>query len=222
MAQDAGTVSSGPHVDRQWFIVGRWQEFAGEARANLLRIIAVGAFYIVELANYYGVDFGPIHLPKTVERDFHVTATALAVAWVLVALATQLCLTQGIFPAALKFVTTACDIVLLTATLCIGDGPQSPLLVGYFLILAVAALRFRLRLIWFATALSVAGYFWVLGYAAWYSPRPITVPRYYEVIFVLALALNGIVLGQAIRRVRAIAEEFAQRTGRSGGLSSQG
>ena len=31
--------------DREWFIVGRWQEYEGEARANLLRIAGIGAFY---------------------------------------------------------------------------------------------------------------------------------------------------------------------------------
>ena len=38
---------------RQWFIVGRWQEYDGESRANLLRMGAVGAFYIVELLRFY-------------------------------------------------------------------------------------------------------------------------------------------------------------------------
>ena len=37
--------------DRQWFIVGRWQEYEGEGRANLLRIAGIGAFYCIELAN---------------------------------------------------------------------------------------------------------------------------------------------------------------------------
>jgi hypothetical protein len=44
--------------DRPWYIVGRWQEYQGEARANLLRLAAVAAFYVIELINYYGVDLG--------------------------------------------------------------------------------------------------------------------------------------------------------------------
>ena len=39
--------------DRSWFIVERWQEFEGEGRTNLLRIIAIGAFYGIELVNYH-------------------------------------------------------------------------------------------------------------------------------------------------------------------------
>lgn len=222
MPQDTGSEQRDERLNRQWFIVGRWQEFAGEARANLLRIIAVGAFYTVELANYYGLTLGPLHLPKSVDRDFHVTVTALAVAWTLVALGTQLCLRQRIFPAALKFVTTAGDIVLLTTVLCVADGPRSPLLVGYFLILAMAALRFQLRLIWFATVGSMVGYLWVLGYATWYAPQPITVARYHQAIFLLALAIAGVVQGQVIRRVRVLAEDFAQRIRSTGELVPRG
>ena len=50
--------------DRAWYIVGRWQEYEGEARANLLRLAAVAAFYAIELINYYGVDLGFIRFPK--------------------------------------------------------------------------------------------------------------------------------------------------------------
>ena len=41
--------------DRQWFIVERWQEYEGEGRANLLRIVAIGSFYTVHLLNYIKV-----------------------------------------------------------------------------------------------------------------------------------------------------------------------
>lgn len=37
--------------DRDWYIIGRWQEYDGERRANLLRIIGIGAFYLIELIN---------------------------------------------------------------------------------------------------------------------------------------------------------------------------
>src|SRR5688500_15113778 len=89
-------------ADRQWYIVGRWQEFEGESRANLLRIVAVGAFYIVQLLNFYifyGAD--PQQLP------FHQKATGIAVAWAMVALAVMVCLRRRIFPAALKYCSTA-------------------------------------------------------------------------------------------------------------------
>jgi hypothetical protein len=106
--------------------------------------------------------------------------------------------------------------VLLTSVLTLADGPRSPLVVVYFLLIVLAALRFNLRLIWFASGGAIAGYLFLLGFARWGSisgwDKPdMTVPRYHQVIFVLALAMTGIVLGQLIRRVRNVADEFAQR-----------
>ena len=70
--------------DRHVFILGRWQEYEGEARANLLRIIGIGAFYIVELLNYYGLQLGFIEIPQLADRQFHEAVTALAVVWTMI------------------------------------------------------------------------------------------------------------------------------------------
>src|SRR5262249_38374414 len=126
---------------------------------------------------------------------------------------TVLCLRRQIFPAALKYFTTCCDVVLLTTILTVADGPRSPLVVGYFLVIVGSALRLQLRLVWCATIGSMAGYLFLLGYARWFAPesRDLTVPRYQQLIMLVALAMTGIILGQVVRRVRAMAEEFAER-----------
>src|SRR3954469_24925612 len=108
--QAQATHDTRPFEDRQWFIVGRWQEYEGESRANLLRIVAVGAFYIVELLRFYVFEKA-----DSQQLPFHRQATAIAVAWTMVGLAILLCLRLRIFPAALKYASTACDIILLTA-----------------------------------------------------------------------------------------------------------
>ncbi len=209
-------------ADRDWFIVGRWQEFEGEARANLLRIVGIAAFYIVELVNYHGLRVGAIEMPSVVDRPFHQAVTALAVAWTMMALGILLCMSQRYFPAALKYVSTGFDIVLLTGILMVADGPRSPLVVGYFLVVALSTLRFNLALIRFSTLGAMAGYLFLLGYVKWFAD-PNTerhVERYHQVIFLLALGLSGIVLGQVIRRVRGMAQEYAARTESSEGGSS--
>lgn len=129
------------------------------------------------------------------------------------ALATLFCLRARIFSSALKYLTTGCDVVLLTMVVLVGDGPQSAMLAGYFLIIALATLRFRLGLIWYASGLSLAGYLVVLGCCKWY-PRPerdLTVPRYEQLIMIAALALEGIILGQVVRQVRRIAADYCRR-----------
>jgi hypothetical protein len=200
--------------ERQWFIVSRWQEYEGEARANLLRILCVGAFYIIELINH-GVQIGTLQLPQVVDDRFHQSMTGLAMAWSMLALVTLVCLRQHVFPAVLKFATTACDIVLMTMVLTIADGPRSPLVVGYFLVIALAALRLSLRLVWLATLGSMAGYIFLLGYVKYYAAAEraaaIAVPRYWQMIMLVGLALEGVILSQAIRRVRTMANDFAHR-----------
>jgi hypothetical protein len=198
--------------DRAWYIVGRWEEYEGEARANLLRLAAVAAFYAIELINYYGIDLGFIRFPKIRDPAFHRTVTAIAAAWVLLGLGVHIWLRMHFMPAALKYVATGLDVVLLTLLLMVADGPRSPLVVGFFLIPAMATLRFQLRLVWFATIAAMLGYVWILGWARWIEDvRDVRVPRYHELIVLTALALSGLIQGQVIRRVKSLAAEYARR-----------
>lgn len=199
-------------ADHQWFIVRRWQAYEGEARANLLRIMGIALFYIVELANYHGLRLGWFDMPPVVDKAFHQSVTALAVAWTLMSLGVLYCLTHRIFPWMLKYVTTGLDVLLLTVILMVADGPKSPLVVGYFLIIALALLRFDLSLIRFSTGAAVVGYLSLTGYARWWEVE-LRLPRYHQAIMLLAIALAGVISGQAIRCVRGMAEEFASRAG---------
>lgn len=203
--------------DRHLFILARWQEYEGEARANLLRIIGIGAFYIVELVNYYGLRLGFVEMPAVVDRQFHQAVTALAVVWTMLALGVLVGLRQRFFPAVLKYLTTACDLVLLTAILVLASGPQSPLVVGYFLVIVLAALRFSLPLVWFASGGAMLSYLFLCGYAKWFTEREMRVPRYHQLIMLLALALTGIVLGQILRRMRGLLRDLAVRLEERGG-----
>jgi hypothetical protein len=195
-------------TERQWYIVGRWQEYAGEARANLLRIITIGVFYGLQLTNHHLLSG-----PEQRDASFHRAATALAVAGLFVALAVQLCLQRQIFPSLLKFASTVADIVLVTALAALGGGPHSPLRLAYFLIIAMAALRYSLPLVWCASLGGMLGYLMLVALAdksAWFDAdhavRPIE-----QLMTLAALSLNGIIIGQIVRRVRGIAEDYRQR-----------
>jgi hypothetical protein len=207
------TSTSPTHRDIPWHIVGRWQEFDGESRANRLRVIAITAFYVVELLNYHGLSLGPLTWPKLegIDAVFHRSVTAIALGGAAVSLGVLLCLRNRIFPGWLKFVSTTGDLLLLTAFLLIGDGPRTPLVVAYFLIIALSTLRFSLTLVRFATVGALAGYLCVNGYARWFADRELVVPRYHQTLVLIALALTGIIAGQVIRSVKSMAYEYAQR-----------
>ena len=200
------TAAAAP-ADRQWFIVGRWQEYEGEQRANLLRILAIGAFYIVQLLQFY-----VFSSRDAAQTAFHQQATAIAVAWTMLALAVLLCLRRQIFPAALKFGSAACDVLLLTALASLGGGPTSPMVIAYPLVIALAALRFSMTLVWFSTLAAMVGYWSLVGMAdkTWFDSDHAT-PLVTQLVTLLSLAMTGLVLGEVVRRVKAMAAEYAER-----------
>jgi hypothetical protein len=228
-----GSPSFASDSERNWFIAQRWQAYEAESRANLLRITAIGAFYLVHLWSYFSAQgrlpslgFWQLAEAGQINREFHVLVTLLAVAWAMLALGILLALQQRIFPLWLPYFSTVCDIVMLTGIICIGSAARSPLVAGYFLILVSAALRLSLPLIWFSTIGCTLAYLCVLGVAKWPDRFGLTkllgeasadlrVPRYHQVITLLAIALAGVMLGQIIRRVRRLAQEFAQRNANS-------
>lgn len=202
-----------PSDDSLWFIVRRRQEYDGEWRANYLRVTGIALFYGIQLVNYYGLSIGFLEIPRqeSVDAEFHRAMTALAVAWTAFAIAIHFCIRWRLMHPALKYLTTGLDIVLLTSVLIVADGPRSPMLVAYFLLIPLTSLRFSLPLVRFATAGTVCGYLFLCGYARWFSGRDIRVPRYYQMIFVVALVLTGILLGQAVRGARRMTREYADR-----------
>jgi hypothetical protein len=223
-----GSSSFASDVDHDWFIAQRWQAYEAESRANLLRIIAIGTFYLVHLWSYFSAQgrlpklgFWQLAEAGQINREFHILVTLLAVAWAMLALGILLALQQRIFPRWLPYFSTACDILMLTGIICIGSAARSPLVAGYFLILVLAALRLSLPLMWFSTLGCVLAYVWVLGVAKWpdrfgltkllgETPAELRVPRYHQMITLLAIVLAGVMLGQIVRRVRRLAEQFAR------------
>lgn len=203
-------------ADRLWFIVNRWQQYESERRANIIRVIGIIIFYSVELANYHGISLGSFEWPKLdgVTQDFHLRMTIISVAWVAISLAVLICLRRRMFPRWLIYATVMADLLLLTLVLLTADGPASPLVVGYFLILALAATRFSLPLIRVATAMAGLCYLFLLGAAKW-AGFGVPVPRHEQAIVLLGLILSGLILGQVVRRTRVAAEEYKRRREKS-------
>lgn len=215
--------------DRAWYIAQRWQQYDGEVRANLLRIAAIGVFYLLHLWNYLGSqgrlpDWGFLQLAKAgvIDRRFHLLATLLALSWAMAAAAVHLCLRNRVFPRWISAASTTFDLVMLTCVLSISSGPRSPLVVGYFLIIVLAALRFSLPLVRLATVGAAVGYVCVLGVAKWPerfgrdATAELSVPRYEQLVMLAAFILCGVFVGQVVRQARSVAEEYAARS-RAGG-----
>lgn len=205
------TLASAPS-DGDWNIVARWREYEGEQRANVLRVLGVASFYVVELLNRYGLHLGPLELApvRGVDAPFHAAITALAVVWVALAGGVVVALRSRLFPPWLKYLTAGADTLLLTSMLAIADGPASPLVVVFFPVLALAALRESSALVRFSTCASLLGYGALLAGAAWLRPAT-RVPVYQAVLALLAIALTGVVLDRVVRASAEAATEYARR-----------
>lgn len=190
-----------------WFIVQRWQGFFGEGDANRMRVLAIVAFYVVELLNYYGLNVGPIYFPKSVDGAFHMKVTAIAATWLIFASLVMLFLNLRRFPEAMKFITTTVDAAFLTVILLIADGIKSPLLPTYFLVIVVSALRFDRRVVFTAAAACMSGYLFLVGDSTWYRPA-LHVPHYHSLIFLIAEALVAFFCCKIIDAVRGVIQEF--------------
>lgn len=205
--------TKGSTSELPWHITSRWQELEGETRANVLRLIAVVVFYAAELASYHGLHFGPLEIPAASEitRTLHRGVTYVVIGWILVGLAVQFTLARRYFPSYLKYATTLVDLALLTSILMLGTGPKSPMVAGYFVVIGLAAQRFSLPLIWVSTGGAILGYLGVCGNARLYQKVDFMVPRYHQLLVIVSLVMVGITLGQVIRRVRRIAEQYHAR-----------
>lgn len=194
-----------------WRIAVRWQEYDGELRACLIRMLAVVLFYGIFLTQY-----------RTLAAQeggslLHQRVTAIALAWLLLSLGTVLCLLARMLPVWLKYLTTLIDVALLTALCWVGHGPDSPMVMGYFLILSMAALRFRIGLIALATLASIAGYMALVGSRddTWWDSNH-TTSVLQQSITVASLVCVGWVLGQCIHVARRVAMSYHVRTADEG------
>ena len=204
--------------DRAWYIVGRWEEYEGETRANVLRLAAVAAFYAIELTNYHGLDLGFIQLPKVSDTAFHQTVTAITGG---LGLARR----GGASLAAAAPHAGGAQIRRDGLGRCAPDPPpdggrrsQEP--AGCRVLFdsgpgdaAVPAPARLVRDDRRPGRLHLAagmGAVWIEGV------RDVRVPRYHELIFLTALAMSGIIQGQVIRRVKSLATEYARRQSAAG------
>jgi hypothetical protein len=186
--------------------------WAGEVRLNLVRLATLLAFYAYHLVHVFLSRDDP-----ALTGAYHVAATALVMVWAIGVVVLYLYLSRRRAPSALPYAVTAWDTVLITTLVVLAGGPQSPLVILYFLLIAAAPLRLSLRLVYAATGLAVVGYlfllghyvFYQVGYEPYYSHAELRIPRTQEAIFLLGLLTSGVLAGQVVRQARRLGRGFS-------------
>lgn len=200
--------------DDRWADARRLEAWAGEVRVNLLRTAALIVFYGHHLLDVY-VYGGDRSAEAAV---YHAEVTAIVLAWTGAIVVLYVCLARRWVPPGLKYAATFWDIAMISALLIASpDGPRSPLLYLYFVVLASAPLRLSLSLIYAATfgimaaATLVMGHyvFYRVGRDAYYAAdSPYRLARSSEIIFLLAIGTAGLFAGQLLRQTRRLVRGY--------------
>jgi len=126
--------------------------------------------------------------------------------WGLTAFMFQWMLNQEHLADFTRYAWTAADTILLTVMLCYVEAPLGPLFIGYPMIIAAAAMFFRVRLVLFATAVTIAGFCAVVSF----HPEE-EVSAHYGFIYVAVLAVIGLVTAYQVHRVRVLSRYYESR-----------
>jgi hypothetical protein len=203
-------------TDERWADARRLEAWAGETRVNLIRAAALLVFYAHHLLNVYVLSDD-----SSLRGAFHAAVTAIVLAWGVGVYALYVCLSRRCVPPSLKYVATFWDLTMVTALLIVNpDGPRSPLLLLYFVLIAAAPLRLSLRLVYATTLGAMAAAALVLGYyvffrvgrEAYYDPeKSYRIARSAQITFLLSLGTAGLFAGQAVRQARRLVMGYPVR-----------
>ena len=143
---------------------------------------------------------------------FHWFLTGVVVSWVTLATLLQREMDGGRWKVAADHSYMLLVVVAITSIFTVDKGPSSAPIMFYFLaVVGASLLTARPALVWSTTAMSVAGFLWLIAYARFYEPQH-SVPIDYTIAFVFNLVMMGVIMHLLIRRAR-IAE--ARQSGQS-------
>jgi serine/threonine-protein kinase len=115
------------------------------------RLGALGVFYAVELFDY--------HFTSASDPAFHFRISLLLAGWAVASVVFQWIVSSGRWRIQACFGWGTLDAGLLLAVLLfLADGAASPLVIVYPILIVGAGLWFRVRFIWYMTALSLISY----------------------------------------------------------------
>ncbi len=202
LADDLERFLKGEEVEaRGQDIRQRFRRWLRREPALVLRLLALATCAIIAQVRY--------QLPPPLELELHLETLGLLAVWALLSVALQGWLRHDKEATLPRAVWAGADVLLLTLLLQLLESPESPLMIGYPLLVAASGLWFRVGLVWFTTAACLAGYGWLILSTVWQGHPP-TLPHH-NGIFALALVLEGAMVAYQVQRVRALSRYYEHR-----------
>ncbi|MFL5243004.1 MAG: serine/threonine-protein kinase [Gemmataceae bacterium] len=139
----------------------------------------------------------------------HLKVLCLLVFWAGVSCACQRALRRARGADLARFAWSACDVAVFTFLLLLTDNATSELLSGYALLVAMSALWFQERLVWFTTAV-VELAFALLVLHSFPSER-LQAHRYHILLFMAILLVQAFIMVYQVQRVRLLSRYYEGR-----------
>jgi tRNA A-37 threonylcarbamoyl transferase component Bud32 len=172
--------------------LGRFDRWARLRPALAVTLVALTVFY---LNHIFLITIGT----PGQGGSYHWFVTGLVVVWAAGAMGFQWLSTQVRARASAPYGWAAFDVLMFTLLLFRGNGPQSTMLVGYLVLIAGTALRFRTSLVWLVTGLCLISYLSLVVEAAWRRPELAVGPIHWIPV-VLSLLVLGLIQQFLLRR----------------------
>jgi tRNA A-37 threonylcarbamoyl transferase component Bud32 len=175
--------------------LGRLARWARRNPSLAVTLTALSVFYVVHLVCLFALGM------TSDGGAFHRFFTFIVPLWALGCWAFHKLALRPAWESVALYGRFAMHTMMVTVFLLAGSGPRGALAIAYMLLVSAAGLYFRLGLVWFTTALTIAGYM-----AIWLEARLLRVDNAVSVRFglyyVVALFVMGFVTHLILRRAR--------------------
>ncbi|HYW78678.1 MAG TPA: serine/threonine-protein kinase, partial [Thermoguttaceae bacterium] len=171
------------------------------------RLGAFSIFYAIEMVNFQWRTGG-------VDEVFHWKISVLLAAWALASVACQQFVDSLRWSIQVRFAWGTLDSLMLLAVLFAADGAASPLVVGYPLLIVCSGLWFRVRFVFYMTALSLVSYaILIVDYYYWRPQLQSQFDPNFDrpIINGLALVLVGAAIAYLVHRVRTLSSFYGRQ-----------
>jgi len=169
----------------------RRETWRGDVKGNNIRFIALILFTINELVNF--------HFFHIIEPRLHFLSLFVLLIWFVAAVDFHFILNRHWIPKWASYLMPTVDLLLLSWLLYFLDGPKSPLVSIYFLIIALAAIRFNPLVVLYTGLFACLSYGGIVFLSQSSNPQNM-VPAYHSIILVLSLFLMGLIESHVVGR----------------------
>ncbi len=190
-------------------LIERLRRWGRREPALASRLAALAMFSAVAQVNY-------VTIPEL--RPLTMRVQLLLVAWAAVSWLCQQGLRRPAWAQWSAYAWSAADVLFLTVVQFITEARISPLIVGYPFLIACAGLWTQQRMVWVTTACTLLGYAWLMCFDLWSPPTADQAeglrypqPLHRHVIFLISLAVVGVVMAYQVQRVRALSHYYEGR-----------